>query len=432
LPVKAAQTLSLWIGAVIVIAVGVVYSNAARSYFFDDDFHWLAQSQVFDAANLLRIDRYGGFYRPVIEVYFYTSLRLFGCEALPFHILSIAIHLLCTLVLVLFARALTGDRSFALFSALLFSVQSSYVEAVSWVAAITELLSALWYLLALWMHLRFLQRGRRAHYIGALASFVACLLTHESAATLLPMMIVLEMTVPGQGDFRQRVAAVISHAARYVPFVVFLIGFLVVAYVVNSRHYVVREGYYAFGWHAITNVFDSIVMIYVGERELPSYVAIAIIAVLLLWRGGPRVRFLVIWIVVTLLPFVFFTWGTASRYLYLPAAGFAMLISTMILHIRTIAEKWLSPRTVQVLAGVIVAGIGLRSAVFAKKGADEFRHRTIPYERFALAVNASSGTVAAEGVVRIAATDAEAVPPLYRDAAAQVALCTPNVRLERR
>jgi hypothetical protein len=147
----------------------------------------------------------------------------------------------------------------------------------------------------------------------------------------------------------------------------------VVAYVVNSRHYLVREAYYAFGWHAVTNVFDSIVSIYVGERQLSSYIAIGVIAALLLWRSGPRVRFLVVWIVVTLLPFAFFTWGTASRDLYLPAAGFAMLLSMMILYIRTIAEKWLSPRTAQVLAGVLALAIGLRSAVFAKKGVGEFR-----------------------------------------------------------
>jgi protein O-mannosyl-transferase len=183
--------------------------------------HWLAQSFVFEPANILRFERYGGFYRPVIEVYFYTGLRLFGCDALPFHVLSIAIHVLCTLVLFLFAQSLTANRSFALLSAFLFSVQSGFVEAVSWVSAITELLSALWYLLALWMHLRFVQQGGIADYIGALASFGACLLTHESAATLLPMMIALEMAVSGQGSWRRSVTAVISHAARYLPFALF-------------------------------------------------------------------------------------------------------------------------------------------------------------------------------------------------------------------
>jgi hypothetical protein len=427
---RGEQTLPLWIGAgVIAIAVGVIYSNAARSYFLEDDFHWLAQSFAFEPANLLRLERYGGFYRPVIEVYFYSGLRLFGCEALPFHVLSITIHLLCTLVLFLFARALTGDQPFALLSALLFSVQSSYVEAVSWVAAITELLSALWYLLALWMHLRFLQEGRLANYIGALVPFVACLLTHESAATLLPMMIALEMTLSARGNLRQRAAAVISNGARYVPFGFFLIGFLVVAYVVNSRHYVVREGYYAFGSHAVTNVLDSIVGIYVGEREVPSYIAISVIAALLLWRGGPRVRFLVVWIFVTLLPFAFFTWGTASRYLYLPAAGFAMLLAVMILHVRTITEKWLSPRAGAVVAGVLALAIGLRFIVFARKGTDDFRKRTLPYEQFVAAVNASGSTVAADRTVGVAATDAQGVAPLYRDPAAQVGLCTANVRV---
>jgi hypothetical protein len=421
--------LALWIGAAAIItAVAIIYAEAARSYFLDDDFHWLAQSQVFEPRNLLNLERYGGFYRPVIEIYFYTGLRLFECEALPFHLLSIAIHLLCTLVLFMFACSLTGNNWFALLSALFFSVQSSDVEAVTWVGAITDLLPALWYLLTLWMHLRFLQTRRVAFYVASLVLFVTCLLTHESSATLLPMMVILEISIR-PGTLTERLTVVISRLRGYGPFALFLIGFLVVAYIVNSRHYVVREGYYAIGWHAISNVYDSIVAMYVGKRKLLSYVAISVVVAALLWRGGARVRFFVLWVIVTLLPAAFFTWGIASRYLYLPAAGFALLLASMVLHIKQRTKHWVSPWTADMIAGLLVCTIAIRFAVFAKEGVDEFRQRTLPYERVAAAVKASSRTNVAEGVVHVTAADVEDVPPLYRDAAAQVALCTPQVRL---
>ncbi len=82
---------------------------------------------------------------------------------MPFHIASIAIHLINTLLLFLLARALTGRTSFAWLAALLFCVQPGYTEAVAWVAAITGLLSATWFFLTLWLYLLFLQGGGAAY-----------------------------------------------------------------------------------------------------------------------------------------------------------------------------------------------------------------------------------------------------------------------------
>src|SRR4029077_7525245 len=141
----------------------------------------------------LHLSRYDHFYRPIVEIYFYLGDRLFGCAAFPFHLASLGIHLINTLVLYLFARALTGNRFFAALTAMLFCVQDGYVEAVAWVGAITDLLPSLWYLLAMWLHLLFLVRRRVWFYAGSLAAFTACLLTHESSATLLAMMLALEV-----------------------------------------------------------------------------------------------------------------------------------------------------------------------------------------------------------------------------------------------
>ena len=60
-------------------------------------------------ANLLRLEQYDHFYRPIIEIYFYLGRAVFGCDARPFHIVSVAIHLLNTLVLFQLARALTSN-----------------------------------------------------------------------------------------------------------------------------------------------------------------------------------------------------------------------------------------------------------------------------------------------------------------------------------
>src|SRR5262245_34740801 len=95
--------------AAVTLAVVFIYHQATLSYFFNDDFQWLQQAREFRASNLVHLERYAHFYRPVIEIYFYAGHRLFGCAPRPFHVLSLALHVINTLLLFLLARDLSGD-----------------------------------------------------------------------------------------------------------------------------------------------------------------------------------------------------------------------------------------------------------------------------------------------------------------------------------
>ena len=412
----------------IVGAVVAIYQQATLSSFFDDDFHWLAQTRRFEFTNFFRLERYDHFYRPVIELYFLFGLNAFGCDPFPFHLSSLAVHLLATLVLFLFARRLGGSEAFAVLTAIFFAVQPGYVQAVTWIGAITDLLPGLWYLAALWLHLRFLQDGGRRDYLLSLVAFTLCLLTHESAATLLPMMMALELAVTA-GSLRNRISSVRGHAARYAPFVVLLAGFLAIAWIVNTRSYLVRDGHYAFGWHAVPNVLNYVVSLYVGKKILLSHLAIVAITVLLLAKGSPRTRFLLVWIFVTLAPASFFTWGNASRYLYVPAAGFAMLLAQVGLTAYELTRARWGSRAAAPAAIVGVAAVAIRFAVFAQEGATGFRDQTRPYERLIAAIDRSGQDTAATDEIAVSASDLYGVPELYRDGVAETVACRPGVRM---
>jgi hypothetical protein len=416
-------------GALLLAAVGAIYSAAAGSYFFNDDFHWLQGAAQFEAANLLRLDRYDHFYRPVIEIYFFVGRGIFGCAAFPFHLASIAIHLANTLLLFLFARALAQSDSFGFLTALFFCVQPGFVEAVAWVAAITDLLPAFWYLATLYGHLLFLRRREVRFYLLSLAAFLACLLTHESSATLLPMMLALEVTLAVQAG--ASAAGVLTKRAvfRYAPFAVLLVGSLAIAYVVNSRSYLVREGFYRFGWHAVAHMFQYIVALSVWKRGALPYAVIASAIAALVVRGTPRLRFFVLWMVVTLAPASFFTWGIASRYLYVPAAGFALVLADLTLACQAAAMRTFSPRVVRVATIVVAAGLSVRFAVFAQEAARDFRERTRPYERLVAALRPSNPTAGSNLVVHLDRLEAEAVPALYLEPAVQTAYCSTDVQL---
>jgi hypothetical protein len=417
--------------ALLVAATAIVYRQAAVAFFIDDDLHWLADARRFQWANLLDLAQYDHFYRPLIEIYFYVGHRIAGCAALAFHLASIAIHLLNTAVLFAFARELTHDGRFAWLAVGLFVLQPAYVEAVAWVAAITDLLPAFWYLLTLLLHLRFLRYGGGGTYVATLAVFAACLLTHESSATLLPMMIALEVLQVLERDRRLPMTWK-PRVGYYAPFAVLLAMFLVVAYVVNSRSYLIREGYYAVGPHALMNALNYVVALYVGKRTLIDYVLIVAAVGVLLMRGTPRLRFLTVWIGVTLLPVLFFTWGTASRYLYVPAAGFAMLLADLLLKAEPRFERWMSVRAARAVTVTLAALLAVRFAAFAEEGAANFRTATAPYVRFAEAIRASYPSPPPDGVVIVASDIGRVIPDLYRNAAAETALCAPDVRVSLR
>ena len=415
-------------GSVVVALVGTVYRMALQANFFNDDFHWLFDARRFEWANLLHLDRYNHFYRPVIEVYFHFALRVFGCSPAPFHALSIGLHLVNAWILFLFARALTASPVTAFAAVLLFCVQPGYVEAVTWVGAITDLLPATWFLLTLFLHLRFLQRHLWAYEAAAFLAFALCLGTHESAVTIPPMMVALDLLLHWPARAVDIGAWTRQRVRCYAPFAVALAGFLVVTYVVNSRSYLVREGHYAVGWHAVPNIFDYLAGLYVGRRRPAWYVGTALVIAAVLRRGTPRMRFFLVWIVVTLLPASFFTWGTASRYLYVPAAGFALLLADLAVAgcLRAVRAR-MPPLVANGLTVLVVGVLVARFAMFAHGAVRGFRDLTRPYDRFVSAVRSAPG--ASLGQLYVSPQDVAGIEAIYVDPAAETALCAAGVHV---
>jgi hypothetical protein len=205
--------------------------------------------------------------------------------------------------------------------------------------------------------------------------------------------------------------------------------FLAIAYEVNSRSYLVRDGYYTFGPHAFRNAFHYIVALYVGKRTLFDYALIAAAFGAVLLRGSLRMRFFAIWILVTLLPVLFFTWGIASRYLYVPAAGFALLLAELLIAAEREAARWMPARAVRAATTFVALALVVRFALFAQEGVEGFRERTEPYVQLAEAITESQPNLPSDRIVAVDRKIVEAVPALYRDPAAETVLCSRDIRL---
>lgn len=416
--------------ASILLAIVVIYARSTTAYFFDDDFHWLVQTQSFTPGRIFDLSRYDHFYRPVIEYYFAIGLAVFGCNPFPYHVASVAIHVLTTAAVFALARSLARSSIAAYLAALFFAVQPGMTDAVTWIGAITDQLPVLWYVLAIVCHLEWVRRRTPAWFAAALTAFVLCHLTHESSATLLPMMVVTDGFFAASGTWAERVRAVLTRIRPYGMYAVLLLVYLAIEYIVNSRSYVVREGHYAFGPHAVANILNYVLWLYVGQRALIDYVAtVCVLGAILVW-GRDTMRYAIVWIVVTLLPVAFFTWPNAPRYLYLPAVGFSLLAAELMRAFYRVLASRAAPRTALVLVSVVVIFLTVRFAKFAKDAADSFPSRTAPYARFVEDLRRLNPNARAGEIVVIDAASLDNVPELYREPAARIGLCLPDLRLQ--
>jgi hypothetical protein len=313
-------------------------------------------------------------------------------------------------------------------TALFFAVQPGYVQAVVWVGAITDLLPALWYLLTMWSYLLFLQGRGRVFYVSAIATFALCLLTHEISATLLVVMIALDAMTGASRD-EGVYHWLVRRLGRYLPFGVLLAAYLSVAFFVNRHGFLITEGHYRLGWHAVAHALDYLISLYVGPHVLVSRIVVAISLVALLIRGTPRVRFFVFWMLVTIAPASFFTWGNVSRYLYLPAAGFAMLLAEAMLAVSRVPIPRIPAQASRVGAIVLTLVIATRFASLAAITPAGFREETRPYERFAAAVRRAQAVEFSRPVVYVDRAAVDGIPVLYLDPAAGVASCGSDVHV---
>src|SRR5438093_11456492 len=418
------------VGALGVVAAAVfVYRSVVSAYFFDDDFQWLVGSWSFTARQLVAIADANHFYRPIIDLYFAVATPLFGGSPTLFHVANILLHAANGLIVLALVRACSGNDIYASLTALFFVIQPADVDTVAWVSALAEAIGAFLGCLALLWFLRYRREGRHVWHVLSVVVFVLALLSHVSSVVFLVLMILVDWAfVPRQIDAHTRSWTRLIRG--YSPYALVLAAYLTLDLWINSRHYVVTGGQYRLGSHILTNVRDYIVALYVGKGNVANYVLIAAGVLLLLLKGNRRVKFAIAWILVTLLPFVSFTWGITTRYLYLPAVGFSMLLAEGLVQLdRLLATR--APRAARIAAVSLVATVmAVRFVVFASANVRSFAARTEEYRRYITHFKETHGALPSGS--RVAADDADPkLPRRFVEALIQWEYRDPTIQLIR-
>jgi hypothetical protein len=370
-PVAAAVVL-------ILVLVSAIYGQSRGFGLQSDDYLWIDGAHHFEVGRLWRLEGRTHFYRPVIDLYFRAAVAVCGPSAACFHTLNIAAHAGVSLLAGLLVASLSRVAWTGALAAVLFAAQPAPVEAVTWVSAVTEVLVTGLFVLTIWLDARADTSRSLALHGMTLATFVAALLTHESAVMLLPMLIVRRWWLPAAPGRRLRVWTL-------APFAVALLVYGGIAVLINSQNYVITERHYEAGPHIVRNVAQALASYTVARRDpvslwlLGAAIAAAAIA------APRRVRFFAVWTLATLLPFAPFHGDLSSRYHYLAAVGVAGLFAEGLWWLRSAIGRgaW---RVGTAVWWILVLGLTVRGALFAHRNARIGLDQRIPYDTYVAAI----------------------------------------------
>jgi tetratricopeptide (TPR) repeat protein len=349
----------------------VTYAGTLRGQFVYDDVPQIVRNPFLESWRFLPQyftqhvwehiwpDQPGIYYRPLFLLWLLINRTLFGLEPAGWHVTSLLAHLTCTALVYRLAERLVREREAAAFAALIFGVHPIHLEGVAWISGATEPLMAV---LAVGSFLCWLNWYERAPHRGlwlaaSLVLFLMSMMMKESGMAVAGLAALHALVFPKETGWRKAMGRAVF---ALMPFLPVAAGYLAM------RAHVLRGGgepqwaelatflltlpsvamFYLrqLVWPVKLSVFyDQPAVVSAGFRSfmLPLAGLIAVSAALWWWgRQKREVWSAIAWLVLPLLPALI---GIAvfephdlvhDRYLYLPAAGFAMLLALGLREIR--------------------------------------------------------------------------------------------------
>lgn len=138
----------------------------------------------------------GYFWRPVFSLLFEASVRVFGHNAFPLHLVSVTVHGAVAAGLVVLTRRTGLSGLVAVLAGLVFVTCEDHSMGVGWIATQTDLLCAGFFVLAMLAHRHWLEHRRAPALVGSLASLALAFGCKESAATAPLVLVAMSFFLP--------------------------------------------------------------------------------------------------------------------------------------------------------------------------------------------------------------------------------------------
>ena len=368
----------------LILAVALTYANSLGGPFILDDQATIVQNpQIKNLSDLRAVlvpaseTPIAG--RPLASLTFAINYAASGLDVRGYHIVNIALHVICALLLMLVARQ-TLEANVAFGAALLWAVHPLNSEVVNYLSQRTESLMAAFYLVTLYAAIRSRSERGVRWIVIAVASCAAGLACKESMATA-PLVVALYDRIflfdSWKAAVRERRRLYAGLALTWI-----LAGALIAAGPraavagfssgVSPWTYLMNQAVIITEYLRLAVWPDSLVIFYgwpaaLGAADVLPYLVFVVVLVVLtavgLWRR-PALGFLGAWFFITLAPASSIvpvaTEVGAERRMYLPLMALAvlMVVAVDVVWKRVAVRRFVPmPLVVAVAAAAVLATV---------------------------------------------------------------------------
>ena len=188
--------------AVCVVAAHFPALTAQASSFDDEQYlhkNSLVQNPSWGSAwrflsEVLEPSTVGGYYQPLAMISLMLDYAMGGRSdnLLPFHITSLCLHVMNTLLIIVFLYVLFGSVWPAVIAGLLFGLHPMTVEPIPWVSERKTLLASFFALWSLIMYVRYARGGGKKFLIGCVVMYVLALMSKPTTVPLAVLLLLLD------------------------------------------------------------------------------------------------------------------------------------------------------------------------------------------------------------------------------------------------
>lgn len=342
--------LSTWAIALYLLAIVLMLFSASTSGFFiGDDFTWLRWASDSKQGILSYFTNSDGFfYRPGTKIYFLGMYNIFWLNQAVYHIASVSLHFLISVLVFILGKKIFGKVSLAFIASLLLLILSGPLETVYWISSTGHLFTIFFGLLGLLLFISWQERKKAYLYVLSFISFGLSPLFHE-LGVVLPLLVLCYQLKDGVVNSLKNTLKKKSFLCLFIPVIVYL-----VARYLSSSHWFSGDYSYnlvklplnfvgnSIGYIFLTLLGPIFLSPYEGIRAvsrvnvLPSIVVILIVLIVLYYilkavgkvldsKEKGIIAFGSSFFIVSLLPFIGLG-NITSRYSYLASIGLIFIL----------------------------------------------------------------------------------------------------------
>lgn len=352
----------------VLLTYGNIFNN---KLLWDDEAFIIGNPDIRAVSNIPKFfanPDFSGLYRPLKSVLMTATYKIWGLNPFGYHLNSFLLHLISTYLVFFISLSLFKGKCPAFLTSILFAVHPIHTERVTGATAGFDLLGVVFYLLSIFLYIKFREKEKKRYFYYSLLSFVLALLSSEEAISL-PLVLLLYEVIFNHKSTREslnkdEIRKTFKKTSLYFSVLILylILRFFVLGKIARGR------GYIAGSFYSSMLTMPKVIIKYIGLLIFPIHLSlsdrmpfstsildlrvilslIALLAVLFYaFRQSSNNRlasFAVFWFFITLLPFyniIPITSLYAERYLYIPSFSVCILYSLLAYRLKNI-RKWLA------------------------------------------------------------------------------------------